>query len=321
MLSEDLTLSVGSRDLPDPIAGEALVAVRFAGLCGSDLHVIRSGQWVTDWPATLGHEIFAEVEAIADGQPVERGDRVVADSRLPCNSCPDCELDPNQCPHLRFIGEARPGGFAEYCLLPISSLHRVPDALAGEVAVLAEPLAVAIHALSKLSAEPRSVAILGHGPIGALLHLELRRRFPSATFNVAEPSTPRRQMAGELGAMTVSQRSELKPRSFDLVIDAAGYPQSLSDAIELCSYGAQLLLVAISDAAVTVLPIDLVERRLTVSATNAFVDELPEAIELLSANPELYRPLVTDVVTLEELPAVANSQLESPTAVKVLVQI
>jgi len=321
MLSEDLTLSVGSRDLPDPVAGEARVAVRFAGLCGSDLHVIRSGEWVTEWPATLGHEIFAEVEAIADGQPVERGDRVVVDSRLPCNSCPDCELDPNQCPHLRFIGEARPGGFAEYCLLPISSLHRVPDALAGEVAVLAEPLAVVVHALSKLRCEPHAVAVLGHGPIGALLHLELRRRFPVATFSVAEPSTQRRAMADELGAMTTAGAPGLEAGAFDLVIDAAGYPQSLSDAIKLCSPGAQLLLLAISDAVTPVLPIDLVERRLTVIATNAFVDELPQAIELLNENADLYRPLVTDVITLQELPAVANSQLDAPSAVKVLVQI
>lgn len=321
MLSEDLTLSIGSRDLPDPVAGEALVAVRFAGLCGSDLHVIRSGQWVTDWPATLGHEIFGEIEAVADGQHFKRGDRVVADSRLPCNSCPDCDRDPNLCPHLRFIGEAQPGGFAEYCLLPISSLHRVPEGLDGEVAVLAEPLAVVLHALSKLSREPRSVAVLGHGPIGALLHLQLRRRFPAATFSVVEPSTPRRRMAGEFGAVATARTSELETRAFDLVIDAAGYPQSLSAAIELCSSGAQLLLVAISNSVAPVLPIDLVERRLTVIGANAFVDELPEAIELLSENPDLYRPLVTDIITLQELPAVANSQLDAPSAVKVLVQI
>ena len=178
-LDRDLRMSIGTRTLVPPLADEAVLRVDYAGLCGSDLHVIRSGAWVEDWPATLGHEVCATVaRAPADGS-LSVGDRVVADSRVPCDACAECVAGrPNRCTAVRFVGECRPGGFSELCVLPSRLLHRIPDGLAAETAVLAEPLAVAMHGLSRLAAEPHSVAILGHGPIGALLHIEVRRRFP-----------------------------------------------------------------------------------------------------------------------------------------------
>jgi threonine dehydrogenase-like Zn-dependent dehydrogenase len=310
------------RELAPPAADEALLRVEYAGLCGSDLHVMRSGAWVAEsqWPATLGHEISAIVEqAPADGS-LRVGQRVVSDSRVPCGTCVDCVAGvPDRCMAVQFVGECRPGGFAGLCVLPSSLLHPIPDGLAAETAVLAEPLAVAMHGLSRLALAPRRVAVLGHGPIGALVQIELRRRFPHAEVTVAEPAPLRAQLARALGAEVALAAADLPGHRYDTVVDAAGYGTSLTDALSILAPRGQLLLVALGHQPVTLTPAEIVEAGTTIVGANAFIDELPAAIDALAAEPARYAPVVTDTISLDELPAVARAQLERPEAVKVIV--
>ena len=320
-VDRDLQISVGTRDLVPPLAEEALIRVECAGLCGSDLHVLRTGDWVEDaqWPATLGHELCGTVElAPADGS-LQVGDRVVADSRVPCDSCAECLAgQADRCGAVRFIGECRPGGFASSCVLPSRLLHRVPDGLAPETAVLAEPLAVAMHGLSRLPVEPRRVAVLGHGPIGALLHIELRRRFPEAEVTVAEPAALRAALARALDAPTVVNADFLADHAFDTVVDAAGYGRGLTDALRVLAPRGQILLLALDHSSTTLTPAAVVQSSATIVGANAFVDELPEAIARLAADPAMYEPVVTDAVLLSEFAGVVRAQLERPEAVKVV---
>jgi threonine dehydrogenase-like Zn-dependent dehydrogenase len=200
-LDRDLRMRVVERPLRDPRAHEVLVRVEWAGLCGSDLHVIARGTWVEDWPAVLGHELCGLVEAAGRDAGIAAGTRVVADSRVPCGACAACRAsDRDRCAHPAFVGEAFPGGFATHCLLPAPLAHPVPDGLEPDTAVLAEPLAVALHALGHVAAAPARVLVLGHGPIGALVHVEARRRWPAAEIVVAEPAPLRAQLAAALGA-------------------------------------------------------------------------------------------------------------------------
>lgn len=319
-IDRDLRMRVGATDLPDPTADEVLVRVEWAGLCGSDLHVMRTGAWVAEWPATLGHELFGRVESAPPGSGLAPGTAVVADSRLPCGACVACATDPDHCPHLAFLGEARPGAFATHCALPPRALHPVPETLDGATAVLAEPLAVVLHGLSQLLHPPRRVAILGSGPIGALAQADLRRRAPAAEIAVAEPAALRTRLAAALGATVVAHADELPRAEHDLVIDAAGYRGSLADAVRLAAPGGQVLLLAISEHPAAVAPLELVEGRLTLTGSNAFRTELPEAIALLAREGWRYAPVVSDAIALPELPRTAGRQLEAPDAVKVLIR-
>lgn len=322
LLDRDLAMTVGERTLPVPGPDDALLEVEWSGLCGSDLHVARTGDWVTDWPATLGHEIYGRVLQAPPGGRIVPGGPVVADSRLPCGACLPCRAGtPDDCAAIRFVGEAVPGGFARLCVLPVALLHEVPERLEGSTAVLAEPLAVALHALSHLSREPGRVALLGHGPIGALVHIELRRAFPGTEVTVAEPAPLRASLAAALGANCVSSGGELAAAEHDLVIDAAGYPGSLIHAIAGCAAGAELLVVGLSEVEVAIRPMELAERRLRLVGCNAFRSELPRAVQLLAEEPWRYAPVVTDVVELSELPAAIGRQLREPNAVKVLVRV
>ena len=106
------------------------------------------------------------------------GTVVVVDSRLPCGKCAGCQKAPSLCHNMSWLGEALPGGFARHLVVPVTSLVRCPAQLEPAIAVLAEPLAVAMHAVSRLAHRPDDVLVLGYGPVGALVHLELVRRWP-----------------------------------------------------------------------------------------------------------------------------------------------
>ena len=235
LLDEQLVLSLGTRQLPPPLVGEALVRVAWAGVCGSDLHVLRTGEWVAYWPATLGHEVVGVVQE-CPGAEVAPGTVVVVDSRIPCRRCAGCQKAVSLCENISWLGEAMPGGFARHLVVPVTSLVRCPPQIEPAVAVLAEPLAVAMHAVSSLMRRPDDVLVLGYGPVGALVHLELARRWPGLAISVSEILGPRRQLAMALGARLAPLApgdERASTARFSLVVDTAGYPQSLSDVCTL----------------------------------------------------------------------------------------
>ena len=338
-MERDLTLHLGERDVGEPSADQLLVRVEWAGVCGSDLHVLRTGDWVTEWPATLGHEVVGVVEA-SPGGSVPEGSRVVVDSRVPCGTCDICAVAPQRCEQLGWFGEVCPGGFEGHVLVPSRGVAICPEGLEASVAVLAEPLAVAMHAVGRAVAGwaaagreavgraatgPAHAIVLGYGPIGALVHLELSRRLPATTVSVVEPDRGRLQLAEALGArpleaLGAGARTVAAPGGRpDLVVDAAGYPGSLTDALGSCAPGGTVLVVALAHQPVTVVPAGIVEHELTVAGSVGFSDELPAAVAALAADPDRYRPLVTEAVLLEEAPGRLRALLGSPSVGKVLI--
>jgi threonine dehydrogenase-like Zn-dependent dehydrogenase len=333
LLERDLSLRVGERELAEPVPGELLVEVDWAGVCGSDLHVLRSGDWVTDWPATLGHEVTGRVAASPGGE-LTAGTRVVVDSRVPCGACPGCATGPHLCENLAWFGEACPGGFASHVLVPAGRVAACPADLEAAIAVLAEPLAVAMHAVSRAGfglgpavagsgadpadRGPERVTIAGYGPIGALVHLELVRRWPETSVTVAEPVPARRQLAAALGAKLADTIAGTgRPQ---LVVDAAGYPGSLRDAIAGCARGGTVLVVALGHQHEPLLPAELAERELTLAGSNGFAGELSGAVAALAADPDRYRLLVTEAIMLDEAPRRLRELLAGPAAGKVVIR-
>lgn len=316
LLDEDLRLTVGHRPAVAPAPGEVVVAVERAGICGSDLHVLRSGDWVSYWPATLGHEVVGRILQSSDpGWPV--GTRVLIDSRTPRTddgrTVPADRLDPN----LTWLGEERPGGFAERVVVSTATLHAVPDALDAQTAVLAEPLAVTLCAFDQARVErPETVLIIGHGPIGFLANAEVRRRWPEAAVDVIDPVPERSDLARELGAHAIAH---IERDDYDLVIDAAGYDGSLAAAVAAAARGGSILLVALGHSPSQLIPADVVERSLTITGSVGFdTRHLDEALRILEQSPDVYRRSVTHTIPLLELPAFLASPARRE-AMKILV--
>src|SRR6266446_4042483 len=165
------------RHYPDPALteGEALIRVLLAGICNTDLEIIRG---YLAFQGVLGHEFVGIVESVHEGPGASTprsliGKRVVGEINAPCghSDCFYCQHNlPTHCPKRSTLGIVnRDGAFAEYLTLPIENLHLVPDNVSDEEAVFVEPLAANFEILEQVHIKPTdSVAILGDGKMGQL---------------------------------------------------------------------------------------------------------------------------------------------------------
>jgi threonine dehydrogenase-like Zn-dependent dehydrogenase len=188
---------------PRPRAGEVLIEVASAGICGTDLHVYR-GEFRdrVRYPAILGHEfggVVVEVGPEASG--VRRGDRVAVDPILPCYACPACRTGRfNACHSLRLLGIDLPGGFAEYVVAPASHAYLLPDSVSIQHAPMVEMYGLGLHVLGRGRVQPgENVVILGAGKLG-LSVLDVLRHGARPAMTVVTDLKPDRLAMAHCGA-------------------------------------------------------------------------------------------------------------------------
>ena len=166
-------------DSPQCSAGEALVRVHTAGICGSDMAIFAGKHPRAKPPLVMGHEFAGEIVEIQTGgiaTELSIGDKVTAYPLLMCGNCWACRSGVSHvCRDLKLIGIDRDGAFAEYVSVPLDLLVKFPDQLSFEQGALIEPLAVGVHALD-MAGSPNwtSAVVVGCGPIGLLVALCLQ---------------------------------------------------------------------------------------------------------------------------------------------------
>jgi (R,R)-butanediol dehydrogenase/meso-butanediol dehydrogenase/diacetyl reductase len=295
----------------DPAAGEVRLKVLAAGICGSDLHNYRTGQWIASLPVTPGHEFAAEVLAVGAGvTDLSPGDRVVADSRVPCGACEPCRAgSANLCQKLGYVGEVCDGGFAEETVLPATGLLRFDAGVPPEVAALAEPLAVALHAIRRAAVRPNHpVLVTGAGPVGGLCCLLLKHLgLGPVVFAERQPGR-RALVAHETGAIPVGLeldeiRAATGGKPIASAIEATGVNAVLEALIGLVGPGAKIALVGIPHGTAALNTLAIVERELELKGCSAFRDELPEAVGLLGDLAAPLARLIADPIGLDTVPA------------------
>jgi len=214
------------RGLPEVATGpgDALVRVRLAGICRTDLEICRG---YLGFRGTPGHEWVGEVVRAPDTGLVGR--RVVGEINFGCGACPACRDGlARHCPVRRVQGIAgADGAFAELLAVPIGVLHPVPDAVSDATAVFAEPVAAAFEILEQLGdVAGRSAVVLGDGKLGLLVAQVLATA--GATVRLAGRHREKLAIAEQLGVPT----GEPAPGA-DLVVDATGSPAALAQALAL----------------------------------------------------------------------------------------
>ncbi|MFQ5640282.1 MAG: alcohol dehydrogenase catalytic domain-containing protein [bacterium] len=161
------TIALTDRDCPIPGRGEALVKVHMAGICNTDLELVKG---YMGFEGVLGHEFVGVVEEADD--PVWHGKRVCGEINFGCGKCNYCDAGLGRhCPQRTVLGILNQNGaFADYVLLPIKNMHEVPDSISDSTAVFVEPLAAALEILEQVKIEPdHSVAVIGDGKLGLLI--------------------------------------------------------------------------------------------------------------------------------------------------------
>ncbi|MDL2408426.1 alcohol dehydrogenase catalytic domain-containing protein [Rhizobium calliandrae] len=293
-----------------PPAGYVTIDVRAAGICGSDIHNFRTGQWISRRPSTAGHEFCGRVSAVGNGvEDVLIGDFVAADSRFYCGQCEACKSGrTNVCEHLGFVGEVCDGGFAEQVELPARLVFKHDPSLDPLVAAMAEPLAVALHAVRRLNPpQGEAVILIGCGTIGGLCGL-LLSHLHDGKLLFADLNGNRAEMVagicgGSVVALDKSQaRAALGDARLRYAVDATGSTRAIAQGIDLLDGGGAFALVGISHGKLDLDPNILVEREISLLGCHAFEGELGDAIALL---PKLQSSLLqfSEVLnSLDEIP-------------------
>lgn len=291
-----------------PAADEVLVAVEAAGICGSDIHNFRTGMWLTRRPSIPGHELCGTVLACGSGvDRLRTGDRVIADSRVFCGSCDRCVAGlPNLCRSIGYVGEVVDGGFAPLVKLRQHQFLRLEDqALDPCVAAMAEPLAVALHAVNRLQpARGEAVLVTGAGPIGALTAIVLASRGSGPVF-VLDRNSDRLALV-ERAAGAIPLHADHLARhggEWSCVVETTGSAAVLGAVIPRMSAGGRIVTVGIFHGAVAADLNRIVEGEVELRGCAAFRDELHEANRLLAGLAPRLALLADQPIGLGEVPA------------------
>lgn len=158
--------------LPEIQPGHVIIEVQAAGICGTDIHIYH-GEYASNPPVIMGHEIAGTVAEIGDGVTNCRvGDHVTCETYFyVCGQCDYCRAGlPNLCLQRKSIGSGVHGGFTRYVLVPDHNIHHLPSNVDEIAGALSEPLTCCVHALERTSVEPGEVAVIsGPGAIGLLM--------------------------------------------------------------------------------------------------------------------------------------------------------
>jgi threonine dehydrogenase-like Zn-dependent dehydrogenase len=234
---------LGVGEVPVPArAGEALVRVRLAGVCNTDLEIARG---YAGFEGTLGHEFVGHVES-APGATELEGRRVVGEINAGCGRCQLCRAgDARHCPDRTVLGiHGRDGAFAEYLQLPAANLLPVPDEVPDERAVFTEPLAAACSVTERVRVELETrVAVVGDGKLGLLCAQVLKATTGAGVTLVGRHQT-KLDIARARG-VRVLKADELPAsfeRAFDVAVEATGSPSGLGTALKLLKPRGTLVL-------------------------------------------------------------------------------
>lgn len=315
--------------VPEPGAGEVLLRVRYVGICGSDLHYYfdgKNGENLVREPLAPGHEVSATVESDpsdewAAGTPV-----TVHPARYgrPVEGIAD---RPHLWPGGDYLGSAadlphRQGAAAEYVLIEKHMLRELPDGLSLQDAALAEPLGVAIHALTIAGDDLDDRAlVLGAGPIGLLVVAALVARGIEhvAVGDIQESALARARALGAHETFHIGT-DDLPTTAYPVVFECSAAPVSLTQAIASAGRAGVVVQVGtLPDTAIGVNLAPLVSKEVQLRGTFRFSTEIDEAVDMLAANPSI-AGVVTHVLPTTKAVEAFEIAKDSTVSGKVLIQ-
>ena len=332
VLRKTIGLVVEDLPLPEPDKDQVLVKVLYTGFCGSDHSLIENPG--TPDGIILGHEVSGMVvETGAKVRDVQVGTRVIIRPTF-CGTCPGCLSGrPQLCSNNRRsigIGDL-PGGFAEFILVYPQMLIPVPEKVDSINAALAELCAVSLHGIRISGRENGSACVLGGGAIGLSLVklLKLHNFFPIV---VSEPVKEKRELALEFGAdRVIDPLSEnlvlqgyaiTKGAGFNVVFECSGRKGLIPEAMNLAGPAGTICQLSVIYENIEINPAVLMfkELKLTAAYGNTHEENI-QCLRWMSEGKLDVRPLITDTVTLDQLPQVYQERIHTGKTIKVLVRI
>jgi L-idonate 5-dehydrogenase len=337
----------GARDIriepyrqPDLHPGMVLLRTRRVGICGTDLHYYEHGYnatFVPDRPFILGHELTAEVAAVADDvDTVKAGQRVTVNPARACGFCAYCKGGQiNLCRKTIMLGSASTtpptdGALAEFVTVRADQCHLLPTDMDDGIGAMMEPLSVALHAVKRAgTVSGKRVLVTGGGTIGLLVAMTARA-FGAVPVAVSDIVAARRNKAIELGVDVAldpaahdlqNQLRELTGLGFDMVFEASGAPPALRAAFDLVRPGGTIVQIGTVGTADIPIPVNqLMVREINFRGSMRYGDTFDEAIRLVAAGRINVSSLINHVFALEDSVKALHLAADKSAALKVQIQ-
>lgn len=322
-INEPYQIKVTEVKMPEVKKGEALLRIRYCGVCGADVASYTGNQPFTTYPRIPGHEFSAEIVEIGENnRGLKAGDVVTANPYFNCGSCYSCRRGfVNCCVDNQTMGVQRDGSFCEYVAMPIERIIPGRGLSAKELA-LVEPFTISYHALHRAEVKAgNTVLIVGAGPIG--LFALLTAKSMGTKVYMADVLEGRLQLAKELGAdgvihsgkQNVQKETErlMNGNGFDVCVEACGLSETFLTCIDCAAFAGNIILIGNGKKETTFLHSVLLKKELNVfGSRNSYTSDFEHVIELIAGGEVDVMKLVSDVYPMkradEAFKALANNK-------------
>jgi len=298
--------------IPSPGPRDVLVRVKAAGICHSDAHYRAGKSRVHPLPLTLGHEVAGVVEKIgSEVKNVKCGERVCLHYLATCGKCAYCERGNEQfCTTGQMIGKYRDGGYAEFILMPVRSVFKLPTEIPfPQGAIMMCSSATSLHALHKARLQPgETVAVFGAGGLGVSA-IQLARAFGAGPVFAVDINPRKLEIASRFGAIPVNASKtdavaaiqELtQGTGVDVALELIGLPLTMQQAVRSLAIKGRAALVGITEETFAIAPYaEIINKEAEiVGVSDHLAQEIPLLIDLVSRRKLDLSSVVTRSVSL-----------------------
>ena len=281
------------KEIPVANEGEALLKVKYCGICGADVASYTGNQPFTTYPRIPGHEFSAEIVSVpGNDKGLKAGDVITCNPYFNCGGCYACKRGiVNACYDNQTMGVQRDGSFQEYITMPVERLINGKGLSAKELALI-EPFSISCHALSRAEIKDGdNLLIMGAGPIG--LFAMIKAKAMGARVMIADMLESRLNLAKEYGAdMIVNVKEKdlhesalefTNGNGFDVCVEACGAPETFISCIDEASHGANIILIGNGKRNTDFLHSIILKKELNIfGSRNAFTKDFEELIDLVA---------------------------------------
>lgn len=303
-------------ELEKPVPGpeEALIRIKTAGICGSDIGAFRGTNSLVSYPRIIGHELAGIIESIPEDNPkgFKVGDKVIVDPYLYCGDCYPCSIGrTNCCTSLKVLGVHVDGGMAEYFCHPANMLVKMPDDMSWTDAAMAEPLTISLHGIHRGGLKAGEYcAIIGAGPIG-LLAAMIAQAYDAHAILI-DLVQERLDFAKQLGVEYVinsgNEDAEARVREItggnmaQQVMECSGANAAVLSTLNLVSNAGRITLTGWPKHE-TPIPTDVITKKeVDIRGARTSAGEFEEAIELIYTRKVDVQKILTKTISMEEAP-------------------
>lgn len=321
------------REIPEIKDGEALIKVKAAGICGSDIGAFRGTNNLVSYPRVIGHEIAGEIVALKGDNPkgFSVGDKVVVDPYLYCGHCYACSIGrTNCCEDLHVLGVHVDGGMADYYAHPSSMLIKMPKGMSWEMAAMAEPLTISLHGVHRGKITEGEYALFyGAGPIGILAALVAK--LYGATPIVVDLVEERLEFVKSLGVEYIINsgkenvvervREITKGKMAQCVMEATGANACIRQALDVVCNAGRIVYTGWPKKT-TDFPTDIITKKeLDIRGGRTSAGEFEEALKIIAEKKIPIEALLTKCIPVDEAPETVIDIEKNPGAyMKVVVK-